>query len=98
MHLELPHKMTQAKAIAHIKDKLDQHRKELVEHATINTEEWQDNTLHFAIDFQGKKISGTLLITDTDYVLDATLPLLWRMFEGKIEAEVKKQVEKMSQS
>ncbi len=90
--------MTQAKAALHIKDKLNQHRKELAEHATISKEEWQDSTLSFAIDFQGKKISGTLQITETDYVLDATLPLLWRMFEGKIEAEVKKQVEKMSQS
>lgn len=95
MHLQIPHKTSQQAAVAHIKKALDENRSKLVGHATIEQEEWQDNTLNFAVNLQGKKISGTLAITDADYVLDATLPLLWRMFEGRIEAEVKKQVEAM---
>ncbi len=29
------------------------------------------------------------------YVLDAKLPLLWRMFEGRIESEIAKQVKSL---
>ncbi len=61
----------------------------------VTREEWQDDTLHFAVSVQGKAITGTLLVTETDFVLDAKLPLMWRMFEGRIQKEVTKQVEQM---
>ena len=61
----------------------------------VTKEEWQDDALHFAVTVQGKEITGTLLVTEDDFVLDAQLPLLWRMFEGRIQKEVAKQVEQM---
>jgi hypothetical protein len=64
-------------------------------HAKIKKEQWIGDTLEFEIELQGKNIPGSLAVTDTEFVLDATLPLLWRMFEGKIEKEIKKQVEAM---
>lgn len=96
MHLQIPHKMpSKDRAVAKIKTALAQNKAQIAEHAAINEERWEGDTLHFAVDLQGKTITGTLGITDTEYVLDATLPLLWRMFEGQIESEVKKQVEGM---
>lgn len=64
-----------------------------MQQAKILKEEWQGNTLAFEVEIQGKKVSGSLNITDTDYVFDATLPLMWRLFEGKIEKEIQKQVQ-----
>lgn len=93
MHLRIPHKMPgKDRAVATIKTALMRHRAELSKHATINEETWEGDTLHFAIVLQGKKITGTLAVTETDFVLDVTLPLLWRMFEKRIEAEVESRV------
>lgn len=78
--------------MARIKTALVQHHGEIEKNAKIDEERWEDGVLNFAVEVQGKKITGTLAITDTDYVLDAKLPLLWRMFEGRIEQEVAKQV------
>ncbi len=96
MHLELPHTLTKEQAAEQIKTLLSKHRAELAEQATLTEERWEGDTLTFAVDLQGKTVSGTLQATDTSYIVDAKLPLLWRMFEGRIEAEVKKQVEQMS--
>jgi hypothetical protein len=93
MHFNFPHKTSAAHATARIKTALIKHRAELEKHITVKKEEWKGNTLHFAIDLQGKTITGTIEITDTEYRINATLPLLWRMFEGKIEKEIQKQLQ-----
>lgn len=63
--------------------------------AEIKKEEWNADTLHFAVLVQGKEITGTLEVTENDFILDAKLPLMWRIFEGRIQKEVAKQVEQM---
>ena len=95
MHFNFPHKTSAAHATARIKTALIQQRGELQKHITIKKEEWEGNTLSFAIELQGKNITGTVAITDNEYVIDAQLPLLWRMFEGKIEKEIANQVQGM---
>lgn len=95
MHIKAPHKTSAAAAAARVKTALNEHRGELMQHVKIGKEEWEGNTLNFEVELQGKKIIGALAVTDTEYILDATLPLLWRMFEGKIEKEVEKQLEGM---
>jgi hypothetical protein len=93
MHIEIPHKSSPSKAAGRIRSALNENRAKLMQHAKIKREEWKGNDLHFEIELQGKTIPGTLRVNENDYVLDATLPLLWRMFEGKIEKEIKKQME-----
>jgi hypothetical protein len=92
MHIALPHKLSKDRALARIKTALIQHHKEIEQNAKINEESWEGDTLKFAVEVQGKNISGTLNVTDTEYVLDAKLPLLWRMFEGQIQKAVEAQV------
>ncbi|HWB34031.1 MAG TPA: polyhydroxyalkanoic acid system family protein [Candidatus Paceibacterota bacterium] len=96
MHLAIPHKTSRQAAVDKIKSALSEHRAEITQHATVNKEEWSGDTLNFEVDLQGKSISGTLEVTDTQYILDAKLPLLWRMFEGRIESEIEKQVKEIS--
>jgi hypothetical protein len=47
------------------------------------------------VTLQGKQITGTLAIDDKDFIIDAKLPLLWRLFEGKIERTIAEQVKAM---
>jgi len=92
MHLQVPHKTRQFDAIQKVKFGINEGRKEAAAHnVTIEEERWEGNVLHFSATLQGKQISGTLEVTDKEYVIDAKLPLLWRIFEGKIEKMIAEQ-------
>ncbi len=93
MHFNFPHKTSAAHAVARIKTTVAQHRREIEKQATITKMEWEGHTLDFIVEVQGKKITGKLQVTEKEYIVDATLPLLWRMFEGKIEKEIAKQMQ-----
>lgn len=71
---------------------LNENRGMIMQQAKINKEEWKGDTLNFDVTIQGKEVTGTLEVTDQDYILDAKLPLLWRVFEGRIEKEIKSRV------
>jgi hypothetical protein len=76
-----------------VRSALNQYRAQILQHAKIKKEAWVGDTLEFEIELQGKKVPGSLVITEEEYVLDATLPLMWRIFEGKIQKEIAKQVQ-----
>lgn len=95
MHIQVPHKKLKSEAKQKIKDAIEEARPHMVGQAEIKKEEWSGDVLSFAVLVQGKEITGTLEVTESDFVLDAKLPLLWRMFEGRIQKEVAKQVEQM---
>lgn len=95
MHIEIPHKFTQADAVRRIKEALEEQRPRLTQFGSLDKEEWDENTLHFAAALQGKKITGQLQVQENQYVLDATLPLMWRMFEGRIEKAIEENAQKM---
>jgi len=94
MHLQIPHNLPgKDRAVAKIKTELVKNRAALNQHVVINEEKWEGDTLTFAIELQGKAVTGTLQVTERDFVVDAKLPLMWRLFEKRIEAEVAKHVQ-----
>ena len=95
MHFKIPHKTSKFKAITKVKQALNDARPQMKGHAEITEERWENDTLHFGADLQGKSITGTLVVTDTDFVIDAKLPLMWRLFEGRIEKMIAEQVKQL---
>jgi hypothetical protein len=91
MHIEIPHREPKLLALARVKRGLVDARPHMKDQVTITKEEWSGDTLNFACTLQGKEITGTLVVTDTSFIVDAKLPLLWRMFEGKIEKAIQEQ-------
>jgi hypothetical protein len=96
MHIEIPHKFSQMEAIARVKKALEEARPKLEGQAVIEDETWGDDTLTFSVLVQGQRVTGTLYIGEKSYILDAKLPFLWRMFEGRIERTIKEQVEALT--
>lgn len=86
MHLVIPHKFSKEEAKARIIAGLAEAKTKLAGQGSIDKEEWNGDTLNFAVSGQGQSITGMLEVTDKAYVLDATLPLMLRMFEGKIQS------------
>ena len=95
MKVSIPHKQTQIEAITHVKKALSDSRSQLAAHMTIEKEEWQGHVLHFAFTAQKQHISGTLEITDHSFEIYAKLPLMMRMFEGRIQKMIEEETKKM---
>jgi hypothetical protein len=96
MHFKVPHKSTKFQAGQKVRDAIQHARPMAAENnVTIDEERWEGDILNFAVTLQGKQITGTLQIDDKDFIIDAKLPLLWRLFEGKIERTIAEQVKAM---
>ena len=94
MQFSFPHKCsTRTEAKSRIVNMLTQAAGQLKEHKVkIEKQEWQDYTLNFAFTADGKHFSGTVDIAEKLYDIKVKLPLMLRLFEGKIEKAVKEQV------
>ncbi|HEY4527149.1 MAG TPA: polyhydroxyalkanoic acid system family protein [Candidatus Paceibacterota bacterium] len=95
MHIQIPHKFFRPEALSRVKNAIVEAKTQMGDKGTIDEERWEGNTLHFAVSGQGQKISGTLEVKDKEFILDAKLPLMLRLFEGKIEKAIKEQASQM---
>ncbi len=95
MHINIPHKFSKDEAKERVMVALREARAKLGDQATIDKEEWQGDTLHFGFSTQGQSISGTFEVRDKSFDLDAKLPLMLRMFEGRIKAAIEEQAKAM---
>jgi hypothetical protein len=95
MHIKLPHSYSQQEAITRVKTMLAEAKPHLADKAEIQEERWDGDVLHFAFTAQGQNITGQLEVTDKEFVIDAKLPLMLRMFEGKIQKMIQEQGKQM---
>lgn len=92
MQIKLPHNLkTEGAAIVRAKQAINEMRPQLPKDASIDKEEWAGNVLTFAATANKITITGTLTVTPTDFDITAKLPLMLRMFEGRIEKAIKEQ-------
>ena len=95
MHVVIPHQFSQKAAVERVKQGLRDAAPHLKDQAQIERQEWQGDTLAFTVVAQKQRIEGTLAVEDKQFVLEAKLPLIWRLFEGKIEKMITEQVASM---
>jgi len=93
MHIQFPHSFSKTDAVGRVKQMLAdaKARPELAGKVEIQEERWEGDVLHFGFTAQGQHITGQLEVKDAEFVLDAKLPLMLRLFEGKIEKMIKEQ-------
>lgn len=95
MHFKVPHQTSQAEAITKLRRALHDAQGQIPKDVSIDRQEWNNNVLTFAVTVQGKEITGSLTVTETELEIDAKLPLLWRLFEGKIESMIAEQLKSL---
>ncbi len=96
MKINVPHKTTEADAIARVKKLLQENKSKIEEKASDVKTEWSGNTLHFGFTAEGNRIEGTLVAREHEYEIEARLPLMLRLFEGTIERMIKEEVKKLN--
>jgi len=95
MHINIPHKTSKSEAKKKVIQALEGGRAQFGDKMEIHEEKWEGDTLTFDVTVEGQHISGTLTVEDSDYSVDAKLPLMLRFFEGRIEKEIAEQVKKL---
>ncbi len=95
MQFKIDHKTTQQAAIRKLKKIIEEQQKAIAEHATDVRADWKDHVLEFGFTAQGTKITGTVTVTETTFDVYAKLPLMYRLFEGRIEKMIAAEAAKM---
>ncbi len=95
MQFTLTHKFSRAEAVQKIKHALDDARPKMGKEVAIEEERWEGDTLFFGVSIQGQSITGSLAVTDTAYDIDIKLPLMLRLFEGRIKQAIEEQAKHM---
>ena len=92
INLEIPHQYSAEDA----RSKLQRFTETLPKDQVSDLEQtWNDNTLSFSFKTFGIKIGGDLTAADQKLLVAIELPFSAMMFKGKIESEMKKQLERL---
>lgn len=91
MQLKLQHNESKAAAMVRVKKALIEHRAAILQNATDVEQRWEGDTLHFSATVQGTKLSGSLTVLEGVFDIELKLPLMYRMFEGRIKKAIEEQ-------
>lgn len=95
INFEIPHQLSAEES----RSRLERFTESLPKDQVSDLEQsWQGDTLSFGFKTFGIKIAGDLTAADEKLLVDIDLPFSAMMFKGKIEAEMKKQLEKLTSS
>jgi len=93
INLEIPHQLSAEEA----RSKLERFTESLPQDQVSDLEQsWTGNTLTFSFKTFGIKIGGDLTAADEKLLVNLELPFSAMMFKGKIETEIKKQLERLT--
>ncbi len=96
MQIIIPHQAGSAAAAkSKVMQALDEARAKIGDQATIDKEEWSENMLTFGFTAQGQTISGTFEVREAEFELNAKLPLMLKMFEGRLKKAIEEQAKAM---
>ena len=95
INLEVPHSMSAQEA----KERLERFGEMLKEHYRDQVKDmhqsWDGDKLAFGFKTLGVKIQGNLAVQEDKVLVDCDLPFAAMMFKGKIESEIRSQIERI---
>lgn len=95
INMEIPHQLSAEDT----RSKLEKFTESLPQDQVSDLEQsWEGDTLSFGFKTFGIKIAGDLTAADQKLLVNIDLPFSAMMFKGKIESEVKKQLERLTRS
>ncbi len=95
INLEIPHQLSAEEA----RNRLERFTEGLPQDQVTDLEQsWNGNTLSFGFKTFGIKIGGDLTAADEKLLVNLELPFSAMMFKGKIEAGIKKQLERLTRA
>ena len=95
MRIAVPHNTTKDRARKKVEERIGQLLSQFGGHAQDVEHDWEGDTLRFKGKAKGLALSGSAEVTEAEIVIDAKLPLMAKMFEGRIREAVQREAESM---
>ncbi len=95
MRIAVPHHTSKEIARKKVDQRLGQLLAQFGGRADEIEHQWMGDTMRFKGKARGVTVEGTVEITDAEVVMDARLPLMAKMFEGRIRQAVEREADAM---
>lgn len=95
MRIAVEHHTSKENARRRVEGRLDQLLAQFGGRADEIEHEWLGDTLRFKGKARGLSVEGTVEVTDSEVIVDGKLPLMARMFEGRIRQAVEREADAM---
>lgn len=95
LNLEIPHALSADEAKSRLERKVEFLQGSYGSQVKDMTQSWNGNTLNFGFKTMGMRFDGDLAVEDNRVVLNGDLPFAAMMFKGKIESEIRHQLERL---
>jgi len=96
INFEVPHSLSADDAKEKLQKFADAIQGKFKDQVSELEQSWQENVLSFGFKTFGIKIVGTITALDNKLTVDCDLPFSAMMFKGKIESEIRGQLEKLT--
>ncbi len=95
MRIAVPHHTSKDVARGKVDQRLGQLLSQFGGQAEEIEHEWLGDTMRFKGKARGLAVEGTVDVTDAEIILEAKLPLVAKMFEGRIRQAVEREADAM---
>ena len=95
IHLEISHPLSAADAKAKLQRFVESLEARFQDNVSDLAQSWNGDSLGFGFKTFGIKIAGKIDVADNHITVDGDLPLTAIMFKGKIESEMRQQLERL---
>jgi hypothetical protein len=97
IHFEIPHPLPAEEAKQRLQRFAEALQSKFQDNVNELDQSWNGNTLGFGFKTFGIKVAGQITVEDQRIVVDGELPVTAMMFKGKIESEMRQQLERLLQ-
>ncbi len=97
-HLEVPHNLSADEAKSRLERFVESLQAKFQDKVSDLTQAWNGNTLTFAFKTFGFKVAGAIASLDKKLDVSGDIPLTAMMFKGKIETEIREQLNRLMRS
>ena len=94
-NLEVPHTLPPAEAQDRMQRFAESLHGRFGDQAKDVTQSWTDNVMSFGFKTLGMRIDGQIGVEPDKLVVSGDLPIAAMMFKGKIESEIRQQLERL---
>ncbi len=93
--ITVPHELGQAEASSRLQGFTNKIKEKYADQIKDLEEEIGENSGRFSFKTMGAKISGDIAISDSEVNLNCDMPFVLAMFKGRIESEMRTQLERV---
>ncbi len=91
----VPHNLTKDEARSRLERFVEVLQQKFEGKVSDLNQSWDGDTLNFGFKTFGIQLTGGITVADNELKLDGDLPFAAMMFRGKIESDIKEQLEKI---